>query len=59
MSRRVRIIDLRGREAPRIVDLSLLDSDDVNHILDMWAYGLAAFIGEFEYQEVPDPEMAA
>jgi hypothetical protein len=48
----VRIIDHCGRDEPRIAELSTLESDDVDHILDMWADGQTAYIGEFEYQEV-------
>jgi hypothetical protein len=55
----VQVIDLCGREAPYIAELSTLESDDVDHILDMWAGGNTAFVGELEYREVPDADAAA
>jgi hypothetical protein len=51
----VRIIDHCGRDEPRIAELSALESissTDVDHIIDMFADGQPAYIGEFEYQEI-------
>ena len=53
METMVRIIDLCGREPEQTVPLSCLDlpSDAIDHILDMWAEGRTAYIGEIEYQD--------
>jgi hypothetical protein len=57
MTTYVRIVDLCGREPPRVVELLSLDADDVDHILDMFADGNAAFIGEHEYRPATADEL--
>lgn len=51
--------DLCGREPTYCTPISALDSDDQDHILDMFADGQIAYIGEFAYREATDAERAA
>ena len=51
------VTDLCGRVAPFVANISCalkLSYADIEFILDEWADGKSACIGEFEYREVDD-----
>jgi hypothetical protein len=52
---KVQVIDLCGREAPYVIDVSNLElpNDSIDFILDQFAEGKrSAYIGEIEYRDV-------
>ena len=54
METQVYVIGVHGSQVVGISslqDVCGLSRDDINHILNMWAEGKPAFVGEVEYRE--------